>query len=291
MAVVATTVLLIGLGAMVTSTGSGMAFADWPLADGSVWPQGMELDGLLEHSHRVVGALVGLMVLVLTIWVGRREARAWLRKLTTGALGLVVIQGVVGGFGVLKNLPVANSVAHGVLAQLTLCALGTVAFALSPAWNLRVPVDSSRARLARKLCVIAVALVFVQTLLGAMARHSDNAAALWSHVAFALVVALAVLITSAYCSGRFPEVPDMGRNGRWILGILITQLVLGFVALAVRTGKDPSNITSLGRSALISSHVLVGSVLVLLCAVLMLRGFRNLAVTGDVVTGAGTRPK
>ncbi len=83
----------------------------------------------------------------------------------------------------------------------------------------------------------------------------------------------------------------MGRNGRWILALLITQLVLGFVALAVRTGKDPSNITSLGRSALISSHVLVGSVLVLLCAVLMLRGFRNLAVTGDVVTGAGPRPK
>ncbi len=114
-------------------------------------------------------------------------------------------------------------------------------------------------------------------------------------LSLALVVALTVLITTAYCSGRFPEVPAMVRNGRWILAIMITQLILGFVALAVRTGKDPSNIHSLGSSALISSHVVVGSVLVLMCAVLMLRSFRNLEAgdphIGDAVTPEGMRPR
>ena len=87
----------------------------------------------------------------------------------------------------------------------------------------------------------------------------------------------------------------MGRNGRWMLAVLITQLLLGFVALAVRTGKDPDNIAALGRSALISSHVVVGSVLALLCTVLMLRCLRNLEAgdrnIGDAVTLEGTRAR
>ena len=284
---VVTTVCLIALGGMVTSTGSGAVFPDWPLASGSVWPADMGWDGLLEHSHRALGAAVGLMVLVLTIWVGRSEPRSWLRKLTVAALGLVVVQGIIGGLGVLQGLPFANSVAHGVLAQVTLCTLATVAFAISPAWNVQVAANPGTTRLARKLCVVALALILGQILLGAIARHSDSSSrwaqtALWSHVALAFAVALSILIASAYCGGRFGEVPGMRRNTRWVLAILLTQLVLGFAALAVRVGKDPGNIHYLGRSALITSHVLVGGVLFLLSTLLMLRVFRSLVPTQGV---------
>lgn len=276
--IVAITVLLIGLGGMVTSTGSGMAFRDWPLADGSLWPGDMELAELLEHSHRVLATLLGLMVLTLTIWVGLRESRTWLRKLTVGALGLVVVQGIIGGLGVLENLPVANSTAHAILAQLTLCTLATVAFALSPVWGVRIPVAVGIARSARKLCAVAVVLVLVQILIGAVARHGGSAMALWTHAGFALAVAMAVLFANAFCSGRLANVPGIGRNSRWTLGILLAQLVLGFVALAVRTGKDPANIDFLGRSALITSHVIVGAILLLANTLLLLRVFRNLDV-------------
>ncbi len=285
-AIVVVTVLLIGLGGMVTSTGSGMAFRDWPLADGSLWPGDMELAELLEHSHRALATLLGLMVLTLTIWVGLRESRAWLRKLTVGALGLVVVQGIIGGLGVLENLPVANSTAHGILAQLTLCTLATVAFSLSPVWGIRIPCAVGIARTARKLCAVAVALVLVQILVGAVARHGGSPMALWTHAGFSMVVALAILFANAFCSGRLANVPGIGRNTRWTLGILLTQLLLGFVALTVRTGKDPANIDSLGRSALLTSHVIVGTILLLVSTLLMLRVFRNLDADDPQAEGA-----
>lgn len=267
-----------------------MAFRDWPLADGSLWPGNMELAGLLEHSHRALAALVGLLVLILTVWVGLRERRIWVRRLTVGALGLVVVQGIIGGVGVLKNLPVASSTAHGVLAQLTLGTLMTIAFALSSAWGIRVPTDAGVARSARRLCSVAVVLILVQILVGALARHGGSPLALWTHAFFSLAVAIAVLLANSYCSGRLGEVPGVKGNSRWALGILLTQLVLGFAALAVRTGKDPANIAFLGRSALITSHVIVGAVLLLLSIALMLRMFRNLEAGGSVASGGARSP-
>lgn len=282
-------VALIALGGMVTSTGSGMAFADWPLANGSLWPAEMGLDGLFEHCHRILGALVGLIALTLAVWVGLRERRGWLRKLTVGALGLVVVQGILGGRGVLQGLPVANSVAHGVLAQLTLCTFVTVAFALSPAWERRVPTPPETARIARWLSAIAVVLIITQILVGAVARHGGSTTALWTHVVLAMAVALGVLFSSSYCSGRLEAVPGVRQNTRWILGILAAQLLLGFTALAVRNGKDPGNIHFLGRSALITSHVVVGSALALTATLLLLRVFRNLDAPSAVAAGVASR--
>lgn len=61
------TVLLIWWGAATTTKQAGMAFADWPLSLGSVNPPGWlrHMVPFLEHSHRLLATLVGVMTLIL----------------------------------------------------------------------------------------------------------------------------------------------------------------------------------------------------------------------------------
>src|SRR5215470_17324470 len=106
---------LLVAGAMVTSTGSGLAVPDWPLSFGKVMPR-MQGGVLYEHGHRMVATTIGLLTIILAAWTSRVEPRPWVRRLTWGALGLVILQGVVGGLTVLLRLPVWTSALHACLA-------------------------------------------------------------------------------------------------------------------------------------------------------------------------------
>lgn len=65
--VAAAAVLLIWWGAAVTTEQAGMVFADWPLSQGSVNPKGWvrHLPYFLEHGHRLIASLVGVLTLGL----------------------------------------------------------------------------------------------------------------------------------------------------------------------------------------------------------------------------------
>ena len=65
--VAAITVLLIWWGAAVTTEQAGMAFVDWPLSQGSINPEGWlkHTPYFLEHGHRLIASLVGLLTLGL----------------------------------------------------------------------------------------------------------------------------------------------------------------------------------------------------------------------------------
>jgi len=274
--------LQIKTGAMVTSTNSGMAFKDWPLADGYwIYPIDLgELPKFFEYFHRVWGASLGILTIGLVAWVWWVDPRRWMRWLMVGILGLVVVQGVVGGTGVLDALPPANSVTHGVLAPTLLSLTTVVAFCLSDAWRTQVACAPGMVRTARGLAVVALALVILQALFGAILRHTNSAYALWIHVGFALVVSLAILIAAAYSGSRFAGVPGFRRLSRITLGILLGQLVLGFVTLAVRNPKHLANAESaksLARAAVQSAHVLLGATLLLVATLLVARTYRNLA--------------
>src|SRR6266851_4863306 len=72
--VAASTLFLIFAGAMVTSTGSGLAVPDWPLSYGMVMPP--MIGGIFyEHGHRMIAATVGFLTLVLAIWTQAAEPR------------------------------------------------------------------------------------------------------------------------------------------------------------------------------------------------------------------------
>ena len=81
------TFLLIVVGGLVTSTGSGLAVPDWPLSYGGLFPP--MVGGILyEHGHRMVATFVGLLTTVLAIWLLIKEPRRWvLLARTRGACG------------------------------------------------------------------------------------------------------------------------------------------------------------------------------------------------------------
>ena len=178
------TLVLIGIGGLVTSKGVGMAVPDWPTTYGYnmflvPFDQWLGKFGIFEeHSHRLVASFVGFLTIGLAIWLWAKEARKWVRLLGIGALVLVVMQGVLGGLRVTEinqNL----GLIHGAVAQLFLILVCAIALVTS-AWWQRVNV-SDRAGFAafKGILVAVICLVFVQLLLGATMRHQHAGLAIW----------------------------------------------------------------------------------------------------------------
>jgi heme A synthase len=96
LATLAATGVLILLGGLVTNTGAALAVPDWPSTFGHnmfLFPWSQMIGGVFyEHSHRLVGALVGLLTLVLAAALWREGGR--LRRLGLVAVAVVLVQGV-----------------------------------------------------------------------------------------------------------------------------------------------------------------------------------------------------
>lgn len=278
--VVIAIVVVIVLGAMTTSTGSGLAFADWPLSDGEFMPERSltTVDGFLEHFHRLAAASAGLMALALAIWmvVARRGSMA-ARVVAWFGGSLIAVQGVIGGTGVLAELPVWSSVTHGVLAQVILSIFACLTYLLSQRYQDTRPVADAAPGAGRKLMVFTVVLLIGQTVLGGIARHGNSSHALWTHAGNALTVFLVVVIASGFAAGRLGSIPGLRGIARSLATLLILQIVLGFVALIIRNsaGKTPENVANLGTAAVISVHVLLGALLTVLAATLAAHVFRG----------------
>jgi cytochrome c oxidase assembly protein subunit 15 len=90
---------LIGIGGLVTSHGVGMAVPDWPTSYGynmfalpfSIWFTGGVFH---EHTHRQWASIVGVLVVILTRWLGGADSRRPI--LLVGAIelaaGLILFQ-------------------------------------------------------------------------------------------------------------------------------------------------------------------------------------------------------
>lgn len=174
--------VLVALGALTTSLGAGMAFPDWPLSNGSVNPDGWltEIDKFAEHSHRLSGAVMGFITIILAVWLHLREERRWLRRLGWWALGIVIVQGLIGGKRVLLdslNVPGFDMtlgqmlrLPHGMLAQVYVCVLFAIVAGLSRAWVENTLGEAGpRVRRLGWWCVV---LVLVQLGVAVTMRHN-----------------------------------------------------------------------------------------------------------------------
>ena len=117
--VAGSTLFLIFAGAMVTSTGSGLAVPDWPLSYGMFFPP--MVGGIFyEHGHRMIASAVGFLTIIQAVWLQMREPRKFVRILGWTALAAVIVQGILGGLTVIFLLPTAVSVSHAALAEIFL---------------------------------------------------------------------------------------------------------------------------------------------------------------------------
>src|SRR5688572_8384311 len=129
---------LLFIGGLVTSKGVGLAVPDWPTTFGYnmfLYPWAKMVGGIFyEHSHRLVASFVGMLAIVLTVIFWLREPRAWLRWLGTGALVLVIVQGILGGLRVVL-LENALAIVHAATAQMFFALTICLAMFTSPSWR------------------------------------------------------------------------------------------------------------------------------------------------------------
>src|SRR5438094_7839178 len=160
---------LIFMGGLVTSHGAGMSVPDWPNSYGYnmfLFPPRLWIGGILyEHTHRLMGTVVGMLSIALAIVAWKTEQRRWVRWLATSVLGAVIFQGVLGGLRVvLVKLDLA--IIHACFAQAFFCLTALTVVVTSKWWidardqssdNERIP---HRALIAA--CVFASSPIYVQ---------------------------------------------------------------------------------------------------------------------------------
>lgn len=277
------TLALLYLGSVVHATESSLACPDWPTCFGTMVPE-MSGGVFWEHLHRLVAG--GLLLMWgLAIWLARKETadRPWIFKATLAGMLLLLIQSVFGGLTVIYQLPDLVSTTHLTLAFLFLAL--AAALASASAWARRMgPLDPEQASGLRRWSLWGASLVFAQSVLGALVRHTDAGMACpdaplcmgqwvpplesslvtvhFFHRVLGVVAAGAVLALAAWAVRR--RAPAPVRSWTFWAGVLVVlQVTLGFVSVLTGLAVVP-----------VSLHTLIAALLLVILV--------HLTVTGTV---------
>ncbi len=310
-AAVATFVLL-AAGGLVTGFDEGLAVVDWPNTEGYnmfLYPLARMTGGVyLEHSHRLLGSLVGLTTLVLAFHVQFSDGRGRAKLLAWTALVLVVVQGLLGGLRVTGRLTLSTdpqdtnpsvllAIVHGVLGQLVFTVLVALAVYRTRVWQTAgPPAPAPSASTDRTFAIALVVLLIMQLVLGALVRHftwalhinryglAVDAARLtaigkWAlhvHITIAVVVVLAATTVGVRTWGLYHHRPLLARLGSRLLLLIAIQLALGIAALVV-TGDDAvSRRPSALDVAITTAHQVAGAALLAWAVMLVMWSYRLL---------------
>lgn len=247
------TFVLVIAGALVTSTGSGLAVPDWPLSFGQFFPR-MEGGVLFEHGHRMIAGTVGILTAVMTIWIWKTERRRWVSGLAAVALAAVVLQALLGGATVLLKLPPRVSIAHAILAQSFFSLTVALAFFLN-----RVDIQgfSFESDSVNFLSAGSTLLLFVQLGLGAALRHAGSPQFLWLHALLAVVIIAAnALLFAAF---KRNQNGFLIRFSRAMMSLFAVQVALGlFSGFPMIISMDMS---WAARVSIVTAHVALGAAL------------------------------
>jgi heme A synthase len=237
----ACTYLLIVLGAVVRITGSGMGCGDhWPLCNGHLFPPLDDIGTVIEWSHRLVAALVSILVVTLAgydWWLHRPSAHPPVRP-SFVALGLLIVQVLLGAITVKLELPAWSVVLHLGTAMLLLATLLIAATANRPA------AGNVGAQHAAPLRTALLLLTFITVLFGALTANLGAAAACGG---FPL------------CNGQVWVTAGPWALIHWTHRLLAYSVAVAAVALAIRT-RDRAAIVVL---ALIVLQIAIGAATVL----------------------------
>jgi len=118
--------LLVVLGAVVRISGSGMGCGDhWPLCNGHLFPPLSDIPTVIEWSHRLVAAVVSVLVVGLALlgWRGAGSLEPGARAAAYIAVALLVVQVLLGAVTVKTGLTPVLVILHLVTAMLLLASL------------------------------------------------------------------------------------------------------------------------------------------------------------------------
>ena len=309
---VCTTGLLLWVGGLVTSYDAGMAVHDWPTTFGYnmflfPWPTWLlgPWDVFIEHGHRLLATVIGMLTIALVVAVAWNDRRRWLLYAAVGALALVCFQGVLGGMRV--------RLGERTLAQLHGC-VGPLFFAMAvalasftsrwwaaPATKLN-RVQQQRAGGLKRLAVATTLLAYLQLVLGGFVRHVPDGASPATFrmvVIFHLLVAVAltghILWLAVRILRNFRSERLLRRPALVLVALVLGQLALGAGAWVMHYGMPTwladyswaSRYTVIAKSPwqihVTTAHVVVGSLILATSVALALRSLRLLRTDGQPI--------
>ncbi|WP_240741886.1 heme A synthase [Deinococcus sp. KSM4-11] len=256
-------VLVILWGAVVRLTTSGAGCgAHWPLCNGVVLPPSPTLHTLIEFSHRLTSGASGLLAIALVILAFRVTQQGHPARLGAAlSLGLIILEGLVGGVQVLLGLTAtstdpARGFVQGVHLANTFLLLG--ALLLTALWASGAPGLRLRGQgRAGTLSALALILLLILGMAGAVTALGDllflpadgtpidtvkhdyaaTAGALQNLRVIHPMLAIVVSAFLAWLAGWFRRARPSASVERWsvaVWGLIALQIALGFLNVALR---------------------------------------------------------
>lgn len=154
-------IVQVTLGGVVRVTESGLGCPDWPLCYGELIPP-FETPILIEYSHRLSASLLGLLVLVGTIWSWRiQEIHIYARWLMSVCLVLVIVAAGLGGATVIAELAWWLVLLHLAVAEIL---VGCIAVLFTMEW--KTTMNPTGVRGIQPVSLIALIAMFILILFG-----------------------------------------------------------------------------------------------------------------------------
>jgi len=299
---------LIWVGGLVTSYNAGMAVPDWPSTYGynlflypwQTWIFG-PWDLFIEHGHRLLGALTGLLTIGLAVVIYGCDGRKWMRWMGVLAIAGVVGQGVLGGMRVLMD---QRSLAklHGCSGPLFFAFSVSLVVLTSSWWRQAQPEKTFRGSTVW-FAWLLVAASFGQLVLGANIRHITShvshqvyAGYVTSHVTLAILLLVMTGGFLAWICLIHRDVVWLIRRVALLLGLLGVQFGLGLATWLSKYGTPWAsewNVTlqasGWGAAMLATAHVAMGSLILALATSVALRASR-LGVGASEITSTTVKP-
>lgn len=227
------TILLFVFGALVTSNGAALSVPDWPKSFGTWFPTLKQLiqnpGSFFEHTHRVIAAVLGILLLGEAILIWMMEPRRWLRWFAVTAVGGVVVQAVLGGEVVRRLLQYWLPELHACFAQIMFAAILGMAVFTSKWWVSERPMlEDGGSPSVHSIAVVNAVVTFVQVFFGAGFRHQGMP--IWPHMAGSLAVLGTTVWLAAVLRRRFDESSELTLGRVLLHSVVGMQILLGGAA-------------------------------------------------------------
>ena len=306
---------LIWVGGLVTTYDAGMAVPDWPGTYGynmflypvETWLFG-PFDLFVEHGHRLLGSLAGLVAIVLLIVTLRYEPRTSVKWFSLALLLLVIAQGLLGGLRVLFDARVIAKV-HGCVGPAFFAAVAGFIVVTSRWWwrqTTQRSIDSSPRVRGSGLIFFStfmLAASFGQLVVGAFLRHIAVGSPprvyrllVVLHISVAVILLLGTI--TQFLVSRLPRFKGVGIRGsiNVLMLLILAQIMLGAGTWVVKFGwpvwfaeQSFAATFVVGEKSflqmnLITAHVAVGSLILAVWTVHMLRCRNSLGPIGSIKT-------
>ncbi len=295
---------LIWVGGLVTTFDAGMSVPDWPNTFGYNlflypvydWFFG-PWDLFVEHGHRLLASLAGLLTIVVTglAWRGYR-GRPGLAWLATAALAMVIGQGVLGGLRVVLDQRVLAMI-HGCVGP-TYFMLVVAIWTVSSRWWSQRAAELGSTRLTRgpflaRLSLVMLVACLGQLIVGANMRHVPVTAdpffyrgLVVAHVMLACFILAGSVLLAGICGHRAYRDMRLWPQGVLLAGCVVAQITLGLATWTVKFGwpwllgdyRFAASFVVQEKSFLqmnlTTAHVAIGSLILAVLTVIACRSWR-----------------